>query len=238
MQIFYTTSFDIEKNTCFLTEEDSYHCIKVLRKKEGEKIYITDGKGHLLTGTITNQDTKKTFVTINEIQLQEKNENENLTIAIAPTKNMDRMEWFVEKATEIGIGNIIPILTERGERDKLKTERLHKIAISAMKQSKNYYLPNIFELTNLKDLMQHCIGFERFVAHCGDVEKHLFKLINCKQKTIVLIGPEGDFTQKEIDFLKTNNFQEVNLGETRLRTETAGLAATMIFQINKLSNSL
>lgn len=234
MQLFYTNQISLDKNSCFLTEEDSYHCIKVLRKKEGEIIQITDGQGNLITGVIANQDSKKTFISINSISLSNTNKNKKLTIAIAPTKNIDRIEWFVEKATELGIGKFIFINTDRGERSKINLERLQKISISAMKQSNQLFLPEIINLIKLKELMQHCTNSERFVAHCGKLDNHLFNSINSENKTIILIGPEGDFTDKEIIFLEENEFKSINLGPNRLRTETAGLAAVMMYQLKNL----
>ena len=234
MQLFYTNQISLDKNSCFLTEEDSYHCIKVLRRKEGEIIHITDGQGNLITGVIANQDSKKTFISINHISFSNFNNNKNLTIAIAPTKNTDRIEWFVEKATELGIGKIIFILTDRGERTKINLERLQKISISAMKQSNQLFLPEIINLIKLKDLMQHCNDSERFVAHCGKLENHLFNSIHPDKNTIILIGPEGDFTNKEIIFLENNQFKSINLGPNRLRTETAGLAAVLMYQLKTI----
>ena len=231
MQLFYSTALDTEQKTGYLSEEDSCHCIKVLRKKLGDEIQITDGLGNLVTGIVNSLDTKKTYFTIRSGELIEPNYSQNLSIAIALTKNADRIEWFVEKATEIGIGNIYPLLTERTERVKLKLERLQKIALSAMKQSKQFYLPVIHEAIKLKDLLQQSSDNERFVAHCGDVESHLLPLLSPEKKTLVLIGPEGDFTGNEIATLLEHKFKEVNLGPTRLRTETAGVTAAFIFQI-------
>ncbi len=231
MQLFYSMVLDFEKRSGFLSEEDSYHCVKVLRKKLGDEIQITDGKGNLATATVQSLDTKKTYFTIISHLTFDPDTRQNLSIAMALTKNADRFEWFVEKATEIGIGQIYPLVTERTERPNVKIERLQKIALSAMKQSKQFYLPHIHATTKLKDLLQQSTEEQRFVAHCGDVESHLLPLLSPEKKTLVLIGPEGDFTDHEIATFLQHQFKEVNLGPTRLRTETAGVTAAVIFQI-------
>jgi len=225
MYIFY--SDDISESLVTLTEDEAKHCNKVLRKKEGDQIYITDGKGSLYLTEII-EISKKSVKARTLDQVEQQKEHSNLTIAIAPTKNMSRFEWFLEKATEIGIKGIIPILSDNSERKVIKAERCPKILLSAMKQSKNLFLPTLAPLTKVSSLITDNSYTDKYIAHCMEPEHHLSHSYNEETNGIVLIGPEGDFTPNEIILAKENGWKEVSLGKSRLRTETAGIVACHI----------
>lgn len=224
MQLFYQPN--IEK-TSFLNEEDSRHCVKVLRHNNGDTIHVVDGMGGLFTCMIAKADAKKCELKITNTEREWGKRDRYLHIAIAPTKNADRLEWFIEKATEIGIDEISLILTKNSERRFQKTERLEKIAISGMKQSLKAYLPKINELTDYKKFIESPLNQQKLIAHLEENTLALSKT-TLANKVCVLIGPEGDFTQQEIDLAKANGFEMVTLGNARLRTETAALVATTL----------
>jgi 16S rRNA (uracil1498-N3)-methyltransferase len=208
----------------WLPEEESRHCVKVLRKREGETITITDGKGFFYTCLLTQADDRKC-----EFSISAKREvppkRYHLHIAIAPTKSPDRMEWFVEKVTELGVDEITLITTDHGERTFLKTERLQKMAISAMKQSQQARLPIINNLTPFATAINHT-ATQKFIAYVEYTNPlHLFARAKPHEQYLVLIGPEGDFSKEELALAMAAGFEKVSLGDTRLRTETAGLAA-------------
>ena len=221
MQVFTASTAEI--NSGFLNETESKHCIKVLRKSIGDEINITNGEGELLKCVITVAHQKKC-----EFNVIKNTKTSAITpplhIAIAPTKNIDRFEFFLEKCTEIGIQKITPILCFHSERKVLKTERLEKIIVSACKQSKNYHFPILNELTPLKDILSLDVP-QKLIAHCNEEEKVLLKSLAFQKETLLLIGPEGDFSKDEIKLALKNGFQPISLGESRLRTETAGLVA-------------
>lgn len=224
MHLFYTP--DISENFYTLNEIESKHCIKVLRLDKNDIIKLIDGKGGFYTAKISDPNPKKCIVEIIETQKEYGKRNHYLHIAIAPTKNIDRFEWFLEKATEIGIDEITPILCEHSERKAIKPERLEKIIISAVKQSLKGYKPKLNELTLLEDFIQQDFDGDKFIAHCEENEKLLLKnAYQAKHHAIILIGPEGDFSPNEIDNTKKAQFKEISLGESRLRTETAGVVA-------------
>lgn len=224
MNIFYSTSAEIEQGN--LSKEESFHFAKVLRGQAGDKIQVVDGLGSLYICEITVANPKQT-----EFEIIEKKEAYNkrlfkLTIAIAPTKNLDRMEWFVEKATEIGVDTIAPIYCQNSERKVLKTERLIKKALSAMKQSQKAYLPEVEELIGFKSFIKQQFDGEKYIAHCYDNPKDDLSTIYQKgSNALVLIGPEGDFSEEEVREAIENGFKPVNLSSSRLRTETAGIIA-------------
>lgn len=230
MNLFYTP--DIEGNNYTLNPTESKHCIKVLRFTKGDLLTLVDGKGGWYETKITDPNPKHC-----EVEVLNKREEFGKRlfythIAIAPTKNNDRFEWFVEKATEIGIDEITPILCAHSERKVIKRERIEKIAISAMKQSLKAYLPQINELTKIEDLIRNTKAHNRFIAYCEDVPKeHLLKVAQPIMSNLVLIGPEGDFSPEEVKLAYKNNFKAVSLGASRLRTETAGLAACHILSL-------
>jgi len=225
MQLFYNPNIS-ENDTDFSFDKDeSKHIAKVLRKKLGDILHITNGKGWLFTAEITLVEQKNCKVLITSKSFQTKR-NYNLHLAVAPTKMNDRYEWFLEKATEIGIETITPIICDHSERKVVKTERFEKIIQSAMKQSLQCYLPKLNAPIAFKDFVKQEFTDQTFIAHCEETDKKSLKsqLVTATDCTI-LIGPEGDFSVKEIEMALLHNFIPVTLGETRLRTETAAIAA-------------
>jgi len=230
MHLFYTP--DISGNEYYLSEEESKHCTKVLRLKENDIVYLVDGNGGFYKAAISAISGKKCLLRIEETQEEFGKRNYRIHIAIAPTKNIDRIEWFVEKATEIGIDEITPIICQRSERRVVKTDRLEKIAVSAMKQSIKAYLPKINEAQTFNNFVKQNNASFKCIAHCLPENKQEFKaLIKSQNDILILIGPEGDFTSHEIELALKNNYLPVSLGESRLRTETAGIAACVSVQI-------
>ncbi len=228
MLLFYQS--DIEK-TPILSEEDSRHCVKVLRKNVKDKIHVVDGVGGLFECEITKAHEKKCEVRILSIKREFEKRNFYLHIAIAPTKNADRIEYFIEKCVEIGVDEITLIQTKHSERKNQKTERLEKIAISAMKQSLKAYLPKINELVEFAKFVSSVKIESKFVAHLTDDAKPLKEVVVDKKEVLLMIGPEGDFAKEEIMLVQNSGFQVVTLGNSRLRTETAGVVACTILNI-------
>jgi 16S rRNA (uracil1498-N3)-methyltransferase len=220
MQLFYTNNSESEFT---LPSEESKHITKVLRKKEGDTLHFTDGKGQLLITEITSTDIRKTRVKIIKKIEQEKQHNYYLHVAIAPTKNIDRFEWFLEKACEIGIDEITPIICDHSERKFVKKERGNRILLSAMKQSLKYHLPKLNEAISLNNFMKQDFIGNKYIAHCENSEKIELKNKETEKRTLILIGPEGDFSVSEIEKSIEKNYLAISLGNSRLRTETAGL---------------
>lgn len=233
MHIFYTP--DLNSDTFTLNEEESRHCNKVLRLGLGDVVHLIDGKGGLFEAEISAITKKNVQLIITGQQLEFGKRNHHLHIAIAPTKNIDRLEWFLEKATEIGIDEITPLICDRSERKIVKEERLDKVITSAVKQSLTAYHPRLNQVTTFSDLMKQEFTGERLIAHCmDDSAKQFIKEVASKhQSYLVLIGPEGDFSPAEVNVALQNGFKPVTLGTTRLRTETAALAAC--FEVNYLN---
>ena len=233
MHLFYTP--DINSNTYTLNEEESNHCNKVLRLKQDDRVHLIDGVGGLYTAEIAEVGKRAVRLNVLEKQSEYGKRNHYLHIAIAPTKNIDRLEWFLEKATEIGIDEITPIICERSERKIVKEERLEKVITSAVKQSLTAYHPKLNQAIALKDFLQNVNAAHKLIAHCIDDEarKSIKEEIVPHQEYLILIGPEGDFTPKEIELALQIGYKPVTLGNTRLRTETAGLAAC--FEVNFLN---
>lgn len=225
MLLFYQS--DIEK-TPILSEEDSRHCIKVLRKNIKDKIHVVDGVGGLFECEITKAHEKKCEVRILSVKRDFEKRNHYLHIAIAPTKNADRIEYFIEKCVEIGVDEITLIQTKHSERKNQKTERLEKIAISAMKQSLKAYLPKVNELIDFEKFINSVDKEAKFVAHLTDDAKPLKEVVVDKSNVLLMIGPEGDFAKDEVALAQKSGFQVVTLGNSRLRTETAGVVACTI----------
>ncbi len=224
MQLFYQENLSASDQTFTFNKEESKHIIKVLRKKEGDVLKITNGQGYLFTAEITLGNDKKCAITIIKSEHFSKKRNYHLHIAIAPTKMNDRLEWFLEKATEIGVDEITPILCDNSERKIIKKERFEKVIVSAMKQSLQLYLPKLNDLTTYNHLIKTTTAQTKFIAHCEDSEKNLLKEQNLKSSNyLVLIGPEGDFSTPEINSALQHQFIPLSLGENRLRTETAGI---------------
>jgi len=233
MIIFYSP--DIATN-CMLSEEDSGHAVRVLRHTEGDEIVVVDGEGHLYHCQIVSAHPKRCAVQIIKIE-EEQGWPYEVQIAVAPTKNLDRMEWFVEKATEMGLNRLIPLKCRFSERKELKTERMNRIAVSAMKQSLKATLPTIDEMTDIKTFLKEPFDGQKFICHCyqGMERKLLSKEIIPGAKVRVLIGPEGDFSEDEVQLAIENGYVPVSLGNQRLRTETAALASVhTIHVINEL----
>lgn len=231
MQLFFNSNIETD---LFLEKEEHTHATKVLRKKEGDTISVMNGKGGLFQCKIVQISSKKTQV---EIMKSKQFDNTNkLHIGIAPTKNNNRMEWFLEKSTEIGIGEITPLLCSRSERKVLKNERMEKIILAAAKQSKSFHVPILNDMTSLSSFLRNTEGKQKYIAHCeeGSDKKMLqdYKPTN-SEPTFVLIGPEGDFTEKEIQEAKSNGYNELSLGESRLRTETAAMVACVHYNLLK-----
>lgn len=225
MHIFYQP--DIEFG--ILSEEESLHAVKVLRLQVDDEIYIIDGVGGFYHAKITNPHAKRTvFEVVKDISEYGKR-NYKLHIAIAPTKSIDRFEWFIEKAVEIGVDEITPLLCRFSERKRINHERIEKIIISAAKQSKKAYLPVLHPLTSCQDFIKNAKSPHKFIAHCYEEDKKELKnLVEKNSDLLVMIGPEGDFSQEEVELALAYDFQPVSLGESRLRTETAGLVAAVV----------
>jgi 16S rRNA (uracil1498-N3)-methyltransferase len=228
MLLFFQPEVETKK---FLNEEDSRHCVKVLRKNAKDIIHIVDGKGGLYECEITKPHDKKCEFNVISVQKDFQKRDFYLHIAIAPTKNADRIEWFIEKCVEIGIDEISLILTKHSERKFQKTERLEKIAISAMKQSLKAYLPKINELADFDTILKIANQKHKLIAHLTDDAQLLVKLIEPNSSYCLLIGPEGDFSKDEVNTAQKADFQIVTLGNSRLRTETAGVVACTIFNL-------
>ena len=226
MQLFYNPTITQNGEIFSFDKEESKHIIKVLRKKEGDNLYVTNGLGDLFKTEITLASDSKCLV---KIVSSEKSEPSKyyLHLAVAPTKMNDRFEWFLEKATEIGISEITPIICDHSERKVIKTDRFDKIILSAMKQSLHYYLPKLNEPILFKDFIkqQKNEGLN-LIAHCEETDKKSLKEVVKPNKDVtILIGPEGDFSEKEIKLALENKYIPVTLGNTRLRTETAAVVA-------------
>lgn len=229
MHVFYTP--DINTKNYILSEEESKHCSKVLRLGIGDVVHLIDGRGGLYKAQINEVNKKHVHLLVIEHQFEFGKRNHYLHIAIAPTKNIDRLEWFLEKATEIGIDEITPIICDRSERKIIKHERLEKVITSAVKQSLTAYHPSLNNATSFSDFITKSKETEKFIAHCMDGEKpYLNQTTINHQSYLILIGPEGDFTPAELHAALQKGYKPVTLGNTRLRTETAALAAC--FELN------
>jgi 16S rRNA (uracil1498-N3)-methyltransferase len=235
LPFFYINDYDPSKKEIVLDEDTSRHVIQVLRMKLGELLNLTDGKGNLLTVSIVDDHKKHCVVNMQEVSYKKPDERK-VSIAISLLKNANRFEWFLEKATEIGVNEIIPLLCERTEKEKFRHERLQGILISAMLQSQQCWLPVLHQPITFKLLLRQeevVNTSQKFIAHCIENEKrNLADLVNNSLSSqIILIGPEGDFTREEIDFAIENHFDAVALGETRLRAETAGIVAATLLRL-------
>ncbi|MBE7691378.1 16S rRNA (uracil(1498)-N(3))-methyltransferase [Tenacibaculum finnmarkense] len=225
MQLFFNPDITTETTQITFDKEESRHIVRVLRKKEGDILQITNGAGFLFSVSITIANDKRCLTTVVKYEEKPKNRDYYLHVAIAPTKNNDRLEWFLEKATEIGIDEITPIICDNSERKIVKIDRLNKIVQAAMKQSLQFTLPKLNDPIKLSEFLKKDITSKLFIAHCEEnIEKKLLKNIADKNENYtILIGPEGDFSSKEIDYALNHNFKPISLGDNRLRTETAGL---------------
>lgn len=223
MQIFYTPDILLRPE---LPEEEAGHCVRVLRLTEGDEILLTDGKGTFYKAAIIRPHPKHCEVSIVQTWTQPALWPFYLHVAVAPTKHIDRMEWFVEKATEIGIDEITCLNCRFSERREIKPARLEKILVSAMKQSRKARLPKLTGMTDFKTFVAQPFEGRKFIAHCEEEEKALLtQVYRPGENALILIGPEGDFSPEEIRLAKASGFEPVSLGESRLRTETAALVA-------------
>ncbi len=229
MNLFYCP--DILETRAVLSAEESAHCIRVLRMRLGDSLNLIDGKGHLYEGIIEEPDPSKCRVTITRKEIMPPQRKSKLHIAIAPTKSIDRFEWFVEKAIEIGIDEITPVICQRSERRSIKTDRLDRLVISTMKQAKVFHKPEIHMPISFPGFIALQVNYaSKIIAHCNESEKYDIKRILYPEKNItVLIGPEGDFTPDEIKCATDAGFIPADLGQNRLRTETAGILVCSAF---------
>ncbi|HEY3372862.1 MAG TPA: 16S rRNA (uracil(1498)-N(3))-methyltransferase [Prolixibacteraceae bacterium] len=230
MHIFYTP--DIAGSSYTLDETESKHCIRVLRLEQGDEIILVDGRGGYFTAQIVDPNPKRCAVKVIKSELNFGLRPFQIHVAIAPTKNIERIEWFLEKTTEIGINQITPLLCRFSERKDIKTERLEKVMVSAMKQSLKAYLPQLNPLTKFNDFIAQPFEGQKFIAHCDEQHRDLLKkMIIPNQNYLILIGPEGDFSPEEIKMAIEAGFHPVSLGDSRLRTETAGVVACHTFHL-------
>ncbi|WP_299223353.1 16S rRNA (uracil(1498)-N(3))-methyltransferase [uncultured Aquimarina sp.] len=225
MQLFYSKDITEATREFEFSREESKHISKVLRKKEGDTLQITNGLGLLCKGVITFSSPNKCIIQLEHKELKTP-KNYRLHLAVAPTKMNDRYEWFLEKATEIGIDEITPIICDHSERKVIKLERFERILQSAMKQSLQSYLPKMNPTISFSDFIQKENKDQLLIAHCEETKKQSLKdILTTKNNTTILIGPEGDFSIKEIEKALNMGYKPVTLGETRLRTETAAIVA-------------
>lgn len=229
MHVFYAP--DIQTNP-ELPEEEAVHAIRVLRLQTGDEVTLTDGKGNFYRAEISTATHKHCLVNVQKTLPQAPLWEGHLHIAIAPTKNMDRTEWFAEKATEIGFDELTFLNCRYSERKVIKTERIHKILVSAIKQSLKARLPQLNEMTDFNRFIRQPFTGQKFIAHCYEGEKQLLK--DCLQRgedALVLIGPEGDFSEEEVQEALAHGFRPISLGPSRLRTETAALVACHLMNL-------
>ena len=229
MWLFYAPDIQTDME---LPQEEAGHCLRVLRMKEGNRLCITDGKGSFYNAVISAVQGKRCMVHIENEERQELLWNGYLHIAMAPTKLMDRNEWFVEKAVEIGVDEITFLKTEHSERDVIKMERIEKIAVSAMKQSRKATLPVLNGMTSFRSFIELGFDGDKFIAHCEQGSKVVLQdALVPGHNSLVLIGPEGDFSPVEIEMALKAGFKPISLGPSRLRTETAALVAVHIMNL-------
>ncbi len=225
MQLFYNSELTEHSFQVTFSKEESKHIIKVLRKSVGDELHITNGKGWLFIAKITLADIKNCLTDIVSKTFHPK-KNYQVHLAVAPTKMNDRYEWFLEKATEIGVDSIIPIICSHSERKIINVERFEKILLAAMKQSNQYYLPTLQPQINFNEFIKQNFNGQKFIAHCEETDKKTLKsVLKPETDVLMMIGPEGDFSVKEIETAIINQFIPVTLGTTRLRTETAAIVA-------------
>ncbi len=225
MQIFYTTG--VAGNVAAFSRDESGHCIRVLRMRKGDAINFTDGKGNLYEGVITGESPVMMEASVTKVFMEYGRRSYRLHAAISPLKNNDRFEWFIEKAVEMGIDEITPIICSRTEKQRIKRDRLESIIMSAMKQSVKAYLPVLKEPIPITDFLAGEFSGVRLIAHCNGIPERIpiSEVVRRNEDTVIMIGPEGDFTVDEVMMATEAGFIPVHLGESRLRTETAGVTA-------------
>ena len=232
MQLFYAPDITLPEYT--LTEEESRHAIKVLRLKTGDTLHITDGVGNLHLCRLISDSAKHCTVRVVESKSEFEKRNYSLTMAVAPTKNIDRYELFLEKATEIGVDNFVALESEHSERRVIKVEREMKVITAAVKQSLKAYHPTLEDMTDFKKFVSRPFAGRKFIAHCGEAVKsksYLASTLNAGENAVILIGPEGDFSAEEVRTAVENGFEEITLGTQRFRTETAAVMAVAMVAI-------
>lgn len=219
-----------------LPAEEAAHAVRVLRMKEGDEVLITDGKGHFYEAEISVASAKHCGVNLLRTYDGEPLWNGEIHLAVAPTKNMDRIEWFAEKATEIGLDRIVFLNCKNSERKVIKTERVEKIVVAATKQSHKSWKPEVEEMVHFDTFVRQPFDGQKFIAHCWTDPSEmpfLGDVVDCHSRTLVLIGPEGDFSQEEVKTAIAAGFQPISLGKSRLRTETAALVAVHLANLAK-----
>lgn len=230
MQLFYAPDIVPSDSEAVLSKEESNHCINVLRKRVSDVIHLIDGKGGLYKAEIAAADAKRTPLNIIECKERYAQLPYSLHMAVAPTKSIDRYEWFLEKATEVGVSEFTPIESYNSERRVVKDERSERVILSAVKQSIKAYIPKNNSITKFEKFVSNDFGqAQKFIAHCHpSQDKELMKVIvEPGGDVVVLIGPEGDFSQREVELAREHGFKEISLGESRLRSETAALFAVV-----------
>ena len=234
LPFFYIADHDSSLKEIVLVEDTSRHVVQVLRMKEGEKLNLTDGKGNLITAEVADAHKKHCSVRVLATS-QELRAVRQITIAISLLKNTNRFEWFLEKATEIGVSEIIPVICERTEKQKFRYDRMKGICVSAMLQSQQCWLPDLHEPVQFANLqISNYANHQKLIAHCIEEKKQSLNhlQIGTSANWLICIGPEGDFTKLEIELALQNNFIPISLGETRLRTETAGVVAASLLKFS------
>lgn len=227
MATFFAAEISLDKKEIQLSEEESKHCIRVLRYDVGSKVDLIDGKGQQFKASIIDNHPKRCKLYINEV-ISHKKPQKQVHIALAPTKNIDRIEWFVEKAIEVGLTKLTFLQCDNNERNSINLDRIHKIAVSAIKQSQRYYLPEIDHFVSFRNFVEN--NPNGYIGHCYDGTKiTLNELESCRP---FLVGPEGDFSKNEVEFAMSYGYKAVHMNEFRLRTETAALTA--VFALNYL----
>lgn len=228
LYLFYTPEIQPQHEFFALNEEESKHAIRVLRMVSGDQVHLVDGKGGWYAAVITDAHPKRTVMKITEVRLDVGKRPYHLHMAVAPTKHIERLEWFLEKVTEVGIDEVTPLICERSERREVKIERLNKVMVAAMKQSLKARLPRLNEPAKYTDFLANPFPGKRFIAHCADGDKaYLNRLLGAGENALIMIGPEGDFSGGEIAAALQVGFVPLSLGTARLRTETAALAACL-----------
>lgn len=228
--LFYINTFDPTQTEIILEEDTSRHIVQVLRMKTGEKINLTDGQGNILACEITDDHKKHSKVRVTATSYQTP-ATRKISIAISLIKNANRFEWFLEKATEIGVTEIIPLICERTEKQKFRFDRMQGICISAMLQSQQCWLTLLREPVKFDKLTNDSFDGQKYIAHCAEGDKKTMVISSTSNNALICIGPEGDFTPREIALALQQNFIPVSLGDSRLRTETAGVAAAVLLQL-------
>ncbi len=234
MQLFYAPNITPPCHT--LTEQESKHAVRVLRLRCGDTLHITDGRGNMHTCTVTDDNPRSCEVEVTATCAGFERLPYRLVMAVAPTKSPDRYEWFLEKATEVGVAEIVPLESDHSERRTFKPERAVKVITAAMKQSLKAYLPELHPLTEFREFVATPFEGRSLIAHCDEAlspegKAYLASTLRAGEDVRILIGPEGDFSPEEIAFALANGFEEITLGTQRLRTETAAVAATMMVSV-------